>query len=224
MNKLKIMSMNFDSKFFFSKQNFPSQNEKMMQIASSYIFEDNHFDIVLLQGKDAVKRGESLVKKDSYRIFSDSSNSSAILTSRKLPVMYSSELEGVGSMVVVQNFQRLLALASISLTRKKDLGIFKEQWNKFIDPSQDVYYTHDQIVGGLFPSKQAITTFSEENGLLDTSQCIQSTCRELENDSYSILTSDNFELVGQPHRQTGLVKEKYIKHCPIGISIQSKIR
>ena len=223
MSKLKIMSMNFSPSFLLSKQSIPGENEKMMRIASSYLSEDGPFDIILLQGKDAIGRGKSLVKKDSYRIFSDSSNSSAILTSRKLPVMYSSELEGVGSIVVVQNFERLIALASVSLTRKKDLGIFKEQWNKFIDPNH-VAYTDDQVIGGLFPSKEVITTFAVENGLLDTSLYIQSTCKELENDSYSILTSDNFELVDQPHRQTGLVKEKYLKHCPIGISVQTKMR
>ena len=214
MSKLKIMSMNFTPNFFLSKQILPGEDEKMMRIASSYLSEDGPFDIILLQGKDAMARGKSLVKNDSYRIFSNSDSSTAILTSRKLQVLYCPE---------VQQFERRLALASVSLTRKKDLGVFKEQWNKFID-SNHVAYTDDQVIGGLFPSKEAITTFAVENGLLDTSLYIQSTCKELENDSYSILTSDNFELVDQPHRQTGLVKEKYLKHCPIGISVQNKTR
>ena len=223
MSKLKIMSMNFSPSFLLSKQSIPGENEKMMRIASSYLSEDGPFDIILLQGKDAIARGESLIKKDSYKIFSNSDSSTAILTSRRLPELYPQKIEGVGNIVVVQNFERRLALASVSLTRKKDLGIFKEQWNKFIDPNH-VAYTDDQVIGGLFPSKEVITTFAVENDLLDTSLYIQSTCKELENDSYSILTSDNFELVDQPHRQTGLVKEKYLKHCPIGISVQTKMR
>lgn len=223
MSKLKIMSMNFTPNFFLSKQILPGENEKMMKISSSYLREDGPYDIILLQGKDAMARGKSLVKNDSYRIFSNSDSSTAILTSRKLQVLYCPEVQQLGNIVVVQNIERRLALASVSLTRKKDLGVFKEQWNKFID-SNHVAYTDDQVIGGLFPSKEAITTFAVENGLLDTSLYIQSTCKELENDSYSILTSDNFELVDQPHRQTGLVKEKYLKHCPIGISVQNKTR
>ena len=223
MSKLKIMSMNFSPSFLLSKQSIPGENEKMMRIASSYLSEDGPFDIILLQGKDAIARGESLAKKDSYKIFSNSDSSTAILTSRRLPELYPQKIEGVGNIAVVQNFERRLALASVSLTRKRDLDLFKKQWNKFIDPNH-VAYTDDQVIGGLFPSKEVITTFAEKNDLLDTSQYIQSTCKELENDSYSILTSDNFELVDQPHRQTGLVKEKYLKHCPIGISVQTKMR
>lgn len=223
MSKLKIISMNFSPNFLLSKQSIPGENEKMMRIASSYLSEEGAFDIILLQGKDVVARGESLIKMDSYKIFSNSDSSTAIVTSRKLPELYLHKIEGVGNIVVVQNVERRLALASVSLTRKKDLGIFQEQWNKFID-SNHVAYTDDQVIGGLFPSKEAITTFAMGNGLLDTSLYIQSTCKELENDSYSILTSDNFELVDQPHRQTGLVKEKYLKHCPIGISVQNKTR
>lgn len=223
MSKLKIMSMNFSPSFLLSKQSIPGENEKMMWIASSYLSEDGPFDIILLQGKDAITRGESLAKKDSYKIFSNSDSSTAILTSRRLPELYPQKIEGVGNIVVVQNVERRLALASVSLTRKKDLDLFKKQWNKFIDPNH-VAYTDDQVIGGLFPSKEVITTFATENGLLDTSLYIQSTCKELENDSYSILTSDNFGLVGQPHRQTGLVKEKYLRHCPIGISVQNKTR
>ena len=192
MSKLKIISMNFSPNFLLSKQSIPGENEKMMRIASSYLSEDGAFDIILLQGKDVVARGESLIKMDSYKIFSNSDSSTAIVTSRKLPELYLHKIEGVGNIVVVQNVERRLALASVSLTRKKDLGIFQEQWNKFID-SNHVAYTDDP-------------------------------CKELENDSYSILTSDNFELVDQPHRQTGLVKEKYLKHCPIGISVQNKTR
>ena len=223
MSKLKIMSMNFTPSFFLSKQSIPGENEKMMRIASSYLSEDGPFDIILLQGKDAIGRGVSLVKKDSYRFFSNSDSSTPILTSRKLQVLYYPEIQRLGNIVVVQNVERHLALASVSLTRKRDLDLFKKQWNKFIDPNH-VAYTDDQVIGGLFPSKEVITTFAEKNDLLDTSQYIQSTCKELENDSYSILTSDNFELVDQPHRQTGLVKEKYLKHCPIGISVQTKMR
>ena len=72
MSKLKIMSMNFSPSFLLSKQSIPGENEKMMRIASSYLSEDGPFDIILLQGKDAIARGESLAKKDSYKIFSNS--------------------------------------------------------------------------------------------------------------------------------------------------------
>ena len=72
MSKLKIMSMNFSPSFLLSKQSIPGENEKMMRIASSYLSEDGPFDIILLQGKDAIARGESLAKKDSYKIFSKS--------------------------------------------------------------------------------------------------------------------------------------------------------
>ena len=221
MRQLKIMSMDFTPNFLLSRRMIPGQNEAMMKIASSYIQEEHSFDVVLLQGKNAYQRGIELAKRGDYHLFSEKNASSAILTKQDLPVYKDFVIPGVGNIVIIPTVYNYLSIASVSLTSKKEEERLLKTWNRFTDYDSKEIHTELQVVGGLFQSQQSLAEVANKTNLIDTAQRIQSNCDELKNDSYSILISKEMKLIDPvPHRQTGLVKEKYIKHCPIGISVQ----
>lgn len=221
MRQLKIMSMDFTPNFLLSRRMIPGQNEEMMKIATSYIQEEQCFDVILLQGHDVYKRAIELAKQGNYCVFSEKNTSSAILTKQELPVYEHFNIPKVGNIIILPTVYNFLSIASVSLTNKKEEEKLLKTWNKFIDHECKEIHTELQVVGGLFQSKKDLASLAEKTNLVDTAQNIQSDCDELKNDSYSILISKEIKLIDPaPHRQTGLVKEKYIKHCPIGISVQ----
>ena len=75
MRQLKIMSMDFTPNFLLSRRMIPGQNEKMMKIATSYIQENQCFDVILLQGHDVYKRAIELAKQGNYCVFSEKNTS-----------------------------------------------------------------------------------------------------------------------------------------------------
>ena len=137
MRQLKIMSMDFTPNFLLSRRMIPGQNEKMMKIATSYIQEDQCFDVILLQGHDVYKRAIELAKQGNYCVFSEKNTSSAILTKQELPVYEHFNIPKVGNIIILPTVYNFLSIASVSLINKKEEEITWTYVSPLADKNED---------------------------------------------------------------------------------------
>lgn len=220
MKEINIVSMDFTGpKKFCCARKRASQEQEMMKIASSYLHsERKHSPIILLQGDGLESRMRKIDRSSSFRVYMDSDTVSAILIPREYNVVDWVSFPGIGSAVVVPEANHYLSLFSVSLTKKKELGRFQEFYQSFCVP-ENLSYSKYQIVGGSFPSKEDLVNFSDACSLTDISSYFHSSSAELKDDRYSILLSSDMSY-SDTTRQTGLVKAKYLKHCPISTKIK----
>ena len=217
MQKLNIVSMDFtESNTFCCARKRARREQEMMEIASSYIYEDSN-PIVLLQGKSLDSRVE-LITHHFYQENVDCENNSAILVPRNLDVVKSFSFRNLGSGVMfTPEINHYLFFFSLSFTKKKDLENFDDYYRRFLLPDNSLYlYSH--VIAGSFPSRKLLMNFAEYYHLADVSSYFYSDSSELKNDRYSILLSNDISF-SDTTRHTGLVKAKYLKHCPISTKI-----
>ena len=219
MQKLNIVSMDLTGpRKFCCARKRAYQEQEMMKIASSYLHgEKKYSPIILLQGDGLESKMRKIDRLSSFRVYMDSDTSSAILIPREYNVVDWVSFSGIGSAVVVPMANHYLSLFSVSLTKKKNLGRFQYFYQSFCVP-ENPSYTKYQIVGGVFPSKDDMVNFSDTCGLTDISSYFYSVSDELLEDRYSILLSNDIGF-SDTTRHTGLVKAKYLKHCPISTKI-----
>lgn len=216
MKKLNIVSMDFTNyKRFCCSRKRAYEEQKIMKIATSYIHEEEKIpSIILLQGDSLDSRIRNIDRDSLYRAYVDSNTSSAIMVPRDFDVANWGSFLGIGSTLVVPVDNHYLSFFSVSLTKKKDF----EKFMKFYQSTRDFSCMQSQVIGGSFPSKKSLKTITEDYDLLDVSSGFYFTSSELKNNRYSILLSSNMAY-SDTTRQTGLVKEKHLKHCPISTKI-----
>lgn len=217
MQKLNIVSMDFtESNTFCCARKRARREQEMMEIASSYIYEDSN-PIVLLQGKSLDSRVE-MINHRFYQEDIDCENNSAILVPRNLGIVKFFSFRNLGSGVMfTPEINHYLFFFSLSLTKKKDLERFSDYYRRFLLPDNSLYlYSH--VIAGSFPSQKLLMNFAEHYHLTDVSSFFYSDSSELKNDCYSILLSNDISF-SDTTRHTGLVKAKYLKHCPISTKI-----
>ena len=222
MKKLSVMSINFSPNSLNScaKRKIANNERNLLKIVTNYINE-NDFDILLFQGKDAIENGKIIEKGGDYQMFPEANSPSAILLKSKIPIANWFNIPGIGNIVVIPTIYHYMSIFSVSLTKKKQLNKFLKEFQKFTTPASE-YFTELQIAAGNFPSKGTINSISKDKRLTDAALSINSACEELEKDKYTILLSKGITFSNPPHRQIGLVKKKYIKHCPIAMNIEYK--
>lgn len=220
MKNFKVVSMNFTSSkpcFVCSRKRARKEQEMMKVVTSYFCADNNQTSVLLLQGKDLDKRSKQLGKKIDYRIYGVEDDCSSILVPKGISVANNFSFPGIGNAVIIPIQNQFLSLFSITLSNEDVLASFMASYDDFINPHNSKY-TNFQVIGGVFPSKESLQSLVEHYQMFDVATDVPSTCSELKNDRYSILLSRGLESC-ETTRQTGLVKEKHMRNCPISTRI-----